>query len=351
MYEFVTEKTLNEYEAFIEKHPRGHFCQSSLWGRQKNAWDFHAVIVRGEDGRIRGGMGALIRQAPVIHRSMLYICRGPVCNTEDGQTLAELMEGAKALAKKYHGYVIKIDPDVPVEDLAFRDRLMGLGFHRLELGDGFKSAQPRFVFRLDLRGKTEEDLMAGLSQKHRYNLRLAARRGVKVHICGQEMVPAFSSLMEQTAARDGFTPRGQGYFSSLLKNLGEHARLYMAFFQGQPIAGAIAIHFGGKVWYLYGASANVHRNAMPNYPLQWAMICWGLETGSDTYDFRGISGNLDPKDPLYGLYQFKRGFGGAFTEFVGEMDLVLRPWTYRLVNAAIPLWKRLGASSRKKTSL
>ena len=99
MYELITEKTMPEYEAFIQSHPQGHFAQSHLWGKQKSAWKFQAVVVRGEDGAIKGSIGVLIRKAPVFPVSMLYICRGPVCDLEDTKTLAELVEGAKARAK------------------------------------------------------------------------------------------------------------------------------------------------------------------------------------------------------------------------------------------------------------
>ena len=95
--------------------------------------------------------------------------------------------------------------------------------------------------------------------------------------------------------------------------------------EGTPIAGTLAIHYGDKVWYLYGASSNEHRNLMPNYLLQWRMIQWAVETGCRIYDFRGVSGNVSEDNPLYGLFRFKQGFGGDFTEFVGEEDLVLSP--------------------------
>ena len=340
MYEFVTEATLPEYESFLRRHPKGHFAQSSLWAKQKPAWLFRAVMVRDPRGKIRGSMGFLIRRVPVLGISMLYSCRGPVCDLDDFGTMAELIRGARALAKEYRGYVIKIDPDVPKENAAYREYLLQLGFRRLERGDGFGSAQPRFVFRLPVKGRTEDTLLANFSQKCRYNLRLAQRKGVEVRVCGQEMVPAFAALMEQTAVRDHFVPRQQEYFSAMLRNLGSHVRLYMAFFREEPIAGALAIAYGTKTWYLYGASANTHRNHMPNYLLQWEMIRWALENGSEIYDFRGISGNLDQTDPLYGLYQFKKGFGGEFTEFVGEMDLALRPVCCRLMDLALWLHRK-----------
>ena len=74
----------------------------------------------------------------------------------------------------------------------------------------------------------------------------------------------------------------------------------MAYSEGEAIAGTIAVHFGDKVWYLYGASSNSHRNLMPNYLLQWEMIRWAVETGCRLYDFRGISGDLSEENHLYG---------------------------------------------------
>ena len=125
-------------------------------------------------------------------------------------------------------------------------------------------------------------------------------------------------------------------------NLGEHARLYMAFDPaGTPIAGTLAIWYGDKVWYLYGASSNEHRNLMPNYLLQWRMIQWAVETGCRIYDFRGVSGNVSEDNPLYGLFRFKQGFGGDFTEFVGEEDLVLSPVIYWAVEHGTSVFKDL----------
>lgn len=98
------------------------------------------------------------------------------------------------------------------------------------------------------------------------------------------------------------------YFAAMLDNLGEHARLYMAFDPNDtPIAGTLAIHYGDKVWYLYGASSNEHRNLMPNYLLQWRMIQWAVETNCRIYDFRGVSGDVSEDNPLYGLFRFKQG--------------------------------------------
>ena len=342
MYEIITEKTLSEYEAFVQSHPKGNFAQSFLWGKQKPMWRWQAVAVRGSDGKIKGTLALMTRPVPVIGRTLMYGCRGPVCDLDDRETLSQLIEGARALARENRAYVIKIDPDVPSSNTQFAGLLHELGFRGKEGGKNFEAIQPRYVFRLNVEGKTEDELLAGFHQKWRYNIRLAERKGVTVRVCGKEMVPAFSELMLTTGVRDGFVTRKPEYFAAMLDNLGEHCRLYMAFDPaGTPIAGTLAIHYGDKVWYLYGASSNEHRNLMPNYLLQWRMIQWAVETGCRVYDFRGVSGDVSEDNPLYGLYRFKQGFGGEFTEFIGELDLVLSPVVYWCVEHGTSVFKEL----------
>lgn len=341
MYEFITQQTMPEYEAFIQSHPQGHFAQSHMWGRQKSAWDFQAIAVRDGDGRIKGALGALIRKAPMFPVCMLYICRGPVCDLDDHATLSQLMDGVKALAKQRRGYVVKIDPYVKADNDAFKKELEGFGFKCMQEGKNFEGLQPRFVMHLDVQGKTEDEVIASFTQSHRRKVRTGPKKGVEVRVCGQEMIPEFTRIMIETGLRDNFVTRDEKYFSNMLKNLGEHCRLYMAFKDGQPIAGTLAIWFGDKVWYLYGASSNVHRETMPNYLLQWEMIRWAIEHNCRIYDFRGVSGDLDESNPLYGLYKFKKGFNSELTEFIGEYDWVISPFWYNLLKAATSAYRQL----------
>ena len=341
MAERVTEKTVQLFEEFIQSHPKGNFAQSVLWGRQKPMWKWEALLPRDENGKVRGAMSVLLRKMPGLGRYLMYSCRGPVCDLDDEKTLRDLLDGAKALAKEYKAYCLKIDPDVPSSNEAFTKLLTDYGFRMKSGGKNFEAIQPRYVFRLNVDGKTEEEIQAGFHQKWRYNIRVAERKGVTVEICGKEQIPAFADLMLTTGVRDGFVTRQPEYFASMLDNLGEHARLYMAFYEGQPIAGTLAIHYGDKVWYLYGASSNEHRNLMPNYLLQWRMIQWAIETGCRVYDFRGVSGDVSEDNPLYGLYRFKQGFGGEFTEFIGEMDYVISPAVYTLTEKGTAVFKEL----------
>jgi lipid II:glycine glycyltransferase (peptidoglycan interpeptide bridge formation enzyme) len=341
MSEIITKEQIPEYEAFIQSHPKGHFAQSILWAKQKPMWHWEAIVSRDAAGAIRGSMAVLIRKIiPGLPFTMMYSCRGPVTDLDDQETLQDLLAGAKALAKKHHAYVIKIDPDVSSSETAYRAMLEAQGFVLTGGGATFDAIQPQYVFRLNTEGKTIDELLAALPQSTRRKVRAGAKKGVTTKICGQEAVPDFARLMLETGVRDGFVTREESYFSNMLENLGEHARLYMAYYEGQPIAGTLAIWYGDKVWYLYGASSNEHRNLMPNYMLQWNMIEWAVEKGCRLYDFRGVPGQVGEDHPLYGLYKFKLGFGGDYVEFVGEMDMVLNKPVNWFINTGKPIFMR-----------
>lgn len=335
MFEIVTQQTLPQFEAFVAHHPKGHFLQSHLWAPVKSDWTWKGILSREENGQVRGAMSVLIRKMPGVPYRMMYAARGPVCGLKDREALKDLTDGAAVLAKQYRAYALRLDPDVPSSCHPFVQIMQELGYVHHPGDKDFNGIQPCYVFRLDVKNKTEEDLLAAFHSKTRYNLRLSARKGVTVRLCGKEMLPHFSRIMQETGNRDGFITRPQSYFETMMDALGEHARLYMAFWEDRPIAGTLAVHYGNKVWYLYGASSNQHRNVMPNYQLQWEMIRWALETKSEIYDFRGVSGDLSPDNPLYGLYLFKKGFGGDLVEFCGEFEMIYNRRADLLVNKGL----------------
>ena len=339
MSEIITKEQIPEYEAFLQSHPKGHFAQSVLWAKQKPMWKWEAIVSRDQNGKIKGSLAVLIRKiVPGLPFTMMYGCRGPVADLDDRETMKDLIDGAKKLAKQYHSYVIKIDPDVPSTETAYTKMLEELGFRLTGGGATFDAIQPQYVFRLNTEGKTSEELLMSLPQSTRRKVRAGAKKGVTVEIRGKEAVPDFARLMLETGVRDGFVTREASYFENMMDNLGEHARLYMAYYEGQAIAGTLAIWYGDKVWYLYGASSNEHRNLMPNYMLQWSMIEWAVEKGCRIYDFRGVPGRVGEDHPLYGLYKFKLGFGGDYVEFVGEMDMVLNSPVNWMITKGKPIF-------------
>lgn len=332
---------LKEYDEFVNSNPKGHFLQSYKWANVKNNWKWRGIISRDSDGKICGTMSVLLRKIPLFGSHLMYSPRGMVCDISNIHILEDLMNGAKKLASEFNVYEFKIDPDVKTGNEKFEKSMQMLGFVPKPKTKNFEEIQPRFVFRLDVKDKTEDELMNIFSSKTRYNIRLAARKGVEVKLCDKSKLDEFHPIMATTGTRDDFAVRPKEYFDRLLTSLGDDARLYMAYYENKPIAGTIAIRFANKVWYLYGASANEYRNVMPNYLLQWEMIKWAVESKSEIYDFRGVSGDMSEDNPLYGLYRFKRGFNGELCEFTGEMDYVFNPSKKRLIEAAEKSYKSL----------
>ena len=346
--EILRREQYREYEDFVSTHPRGEFTQSMHWQEVKNNWQWEAVVSRDPAGNIVGACGVLIQKMPLFGTSFFYSPRGPVCDPKDKAVLADLKAGVDALAKTYNAHTFKIDPDIPADDTFFIRLMEDMGFRRFYGPDGFETIQARFNYRLYLRGRTKEEIMAGFTQKTRYNIRVAQKHGVEIRVVGPEYLDAFMEIYRTTGARDGFNTRPKEYFARMMDALGVHCRLYMGFYEGNPICGAITTNYAGKTCYVYGASDNAHRNVMPNYLIQWEMIQWAVDTGCTVYDFQGISGDLtNEKNHMYGLYRFKRGFGGQVDELAGEFDYHYKPLVNRLVNLAIRANEILRTLKRK----
>lgn len=354
----ISPEERDKFNHFMAWGPKGHILQSYEWGEVKalTGWEPLRLIV--EEGKeIVAGLSILKRKVPGMNKSIFYAPRGPVADISRHELLDFLWDEVRELGKKHGAIMLKIDPDVPIENQEFLAYLEKAGFRPAQTAEGFDGTQPRFVFRLDITPSLEE-LFANLHQKTRYNVRLAKRRGVNVYTArNKEDLKVFYQVLLETAQRDKFLVRSYEYFETLWDQLVEKdlAKMFLAEYQGEVIAGTLALIFGDKVWYLYGASSNRHRNVMPNYLLQWTMISWAKENNCTLYDFRGVPGDLREDNPLYGLYRFKKGFNGDYTQFIGEYDLVLDPLMYRLWNVAEPMYykgvrKLIGLKKKLKKS-
>lgn len=348
MYKIISSEhsaDISQMEQFVRSHQNCHFAQTPQWREVKTFWHWRGVLAYRADGALAGVLSVLIRPLP-LGLSMLYAPRGPICDRNDPAVMGELIAGAQEIARASHALLLHMDPDEDNSNEDFRQLMQRFGF-REQSDDGFGNIQPQFVFRLDIADKSENDVFAGFTQKTRYNIRLAQRKGVEIEqYPGDRRVPddvmdSFAQLMEVTGARDNFTVRGGEYFRQLLAAFGADASLFLARYQGDPIAGTIAIFYGNKAWYLYGASSNSHRNVMPNYLLQWEMIRCALARGCSIYDFRGVSGDLSEDNPLYGLYRFKKGFNGTFTKFTGLFTYHYAPLLSRLFLRALDCYRML----------
>ena len=345
----LEERDKQAYQKFLENHERCNFQQSLEWAKVKDHWKNEVVLAQGNNGEIEGSVSVLIRKIPFFGNFM-YSSRGPVCDIHDERVLSQLTEGIRELAKRYHAFVFVIEPDIKSSDQEYREISKRLGYSIKDNAKNFREEiQPRYVFRLDLKGKTEDEIFKALHQKTRYNIRLAKKKGVVVREGSREDLKDFHKIMVTTGQRDGFIIRPLSYFEKMYDELvpNGHMKVMMAYYEDKPIAGIIPIIYGNKVWYLYGASSNEHRNLMPNYLLQWTMIQYAIENGFEMYDFRGVSGVVDEHHPQYGLYRFKKGFGGKFTEFLGEIYIPYKPLTYKLYKFAEKTFRTLRGMKSK----
>ena len=344
-------EAVSEMDRFVCSHTHSHFMQTSAWAQVKTFWDWRGISIR-KQGQIVATMLVLIRPLP-FGFSLLYAPRGPVCDRNDLGLWYELMEALKQLAKQEHTLLIHMDPDEADSNERFRSTMLQLGFTE-KADDGFGNIQPQYVFRLPLKGRTQDEVFHAFCAKTRYNIGLSLRKGVSVReYSGADRIPDFIlenfySLMQTTGERDHFFIRGLDYFKGLMQALQKDAKIYIAYLQGQPIAGAIEVFCGNKAWYLYGASANEHRNVMPNYLLQWIMIQEALERGCELYDFRGVPGNVSEDDPLYGLYRFKKGFSGTYTKFTGLFTYSFHPALCKVLEIGMKLRQITRPKTRKK---
>lgn len=372
MISYLTKENKEKFDEFVSKHTKGHFMQSTLWGKIKDNWINEAVISLDENGEIKGTVNLLIRKLPALNYTVMYAPRGPVCDITDKETITELIDGTKKLAKKYKSLVLKIDPDVISPDSSleegeeenniinadtlreakeFLSIMKGLGFTSNDKSKKFEAIQPKHVFRQDIKDKDYEKVRMMFKSDTRNKIN--KNNGVTVEIGTREDLKAFSELMNVTGQRDEFVVRNLDYFEKMYDVLApEHLRLYMAYYnheefervkkakeageevtpssdKGQAIAGVIAIYYGNKVWYLYGASGNEFRNKYPSEKLQWEMMKWAIDKNCDIYDFRGVEAkdeeeekNGDGTNRKKSIYNFKKQFRGTYTTFVGELELV-----------------------------
>ncbi len=347
----LEEKDKEEYKKFLESHERCNFQQSLEWGNVKTSWKKEVILSEDKDGKIRGSLCVWIRKIPIFG-NIMYSARGPVCDLYDEEVIKDLREGADLLAKKYKAFVLRVEPDILKSDEEFRKIITKHGFRIKDDSKDFKDEiQPRFVFRLNLKGKTEDQIFAEFHQKTRYNVRLATKKGVVIKEGTKEDLKVFHEIMIETGERDNFIIRSLEYFEKMYDEMApNHMKLLMAYYEDKPISGIIPIIYGNKVWYLYGASSNKHRNLMPNYLLQWTMIQEAIKMGADMYDFRGVSGVVDESHPQYGLYRFKKGFNADFTEFIGEIYIPYKPLVYKMYKFSEKTFRSLRTLKKKLTT-
>lgn len=319
------------WNTFLQAHPESHILQTSAWARLKASHGWGAEFVQSERA------GALVLFRRVRGLTLAYVPRGPVADWNDRAQLAQLTAEIDALCRQRGAFCLKWEPNLP-DDADCDQRLRALGF-----SPSPQTVQPRRSLVIDLSG-SEADILGRMKQKTRYNIGLAGKKGVSAQPAeGPDDLEAFTRLMATTGARDGFGVHHPDYYRqayALFQPLGQCV-LMLAAYQGEVLAGVMAFVHGPAAWYFYGASSDRERNRMAPYLAQWEAMRWAKAHGAASYDLWGVpdedeaaleAGFETRRDGLWGVYRFKRGFGGRLVRSVGAWDRVYNPalyWAYR----------------------
>lgn len=311
-----------QWDAYISaSHPNAHVLQSSAWGELKADFGWQPLRVRTGDA----GAQVLFRRLP-LGLSVAYIPKGPL-----GSNWAALWPELERICRQKQAVFLRVEPDVWEKSAAeLATRL-----------PGFRPAQPvqpRRTILIDLSG-SQADWLARMKQKTRYNIRLAEKKGIIVH--PTDDLDNFARLMTTTGTRDGFGVHSAAYYRrayDLFQPSGQ-CELLSAEYEGRSLAMLMVFAHGTRAWYFYGASSDDERSRMPTYLLQWEAMRWAASRGCTEYDLWGVPDadfetlerEFDARgDGLWGVYRFKRGFGGALCRSAGAWEQVYNPLLYRL---------------------
>lgn len=242
-----------------------------------------------------------------------YVPRGPVPATPAAVGELAAWAAARGLAS------LCVEPEAGPE---LAGELRRLGFVPAP------SVHPRHTLLVPL--GDEATLLASFKPKHRYNIRLAARRGVEV-VEGAEATE-LHRLTQATARRQGISLPSEAQYRRRLEKLG-WCRTYVARHQGRALAAILVARFAGRAYYLFGGSSDEGRELQPSYAAQWAAMRAAAAAGCRDYDLWGVPPAPDPSHPWHGLWQFKTGFGGRLVEYCGAWELDLSALRSRLGRA------------------
>lgn len=342
-------KAVFEYESFVCGQECVSFMQSLKWAEVKSNWNSEAVVVRDGEGRITGTCLVLIRKLPLFNRTLLYAPRGPVCDYKNKEAMSGIISGIDRLAERYGAFAFLCDPPVLENNCGFKTAMKELGFYQSADKSKNETVQCKDNYILDIDGKTPEEIMNGFKSDWRNRIRKAVRKGVYCKVTGMEGLSDFYPLMIETGIRDNFPIRNPEYFQRFMKVLGDGCELVICYAEidGKevPLSGAIAVNYSGTYTYVYGASSNENRNLYPNYLMQWTMINRAVEKGCKLYDFGGIPGYEDEKDPKYGIYRFKKGFGGETVNYAGGFVKRYNPFLCKVMG----LYRKINVRRIKKS--
>jgi len=306
--------SLTDWNHFLTQHPNAHLLQTGEWGELKSAFRWRPVRV------VNGNYGAqiLFRKLP-LGFTIGYIPKANI----DQSLLLEI----DSACKSHRAIFLKLEPDSWDSSFIIHHSSFIISKHNI---------QPPRTIIVDISG-SEEEILARMKQKTRYNVRLAEKKGVTVRVWDD--IESFHKMMLVTGGRDGFGIHSLEYYKRAYELLHPKGmcEILVAEYEGKPLAALFVARNGYCAYYLYGASTDEERNRMPTYLLQWEAMKWARAHGCEKYDLWGVPDEDEAtleadfetrRDGLWGVYRFKRGFGGELKRATQAMDRVYNPLLY-----------------------
>ncbi|MEX1112541.1 MAG: peptidoglycan bridge formation glycyltransferase FemA/FemB family protein [Candidatus Andersenbacteria bacterium] len=324
----AAERDADAWNECVFASPSSSFLQTWEWGEiQKKLGVNPQRFVVESDGVFQAVFLILARPLP-LGRSWLYIPRGPIVRDDALSVWTQIEKGIEEIVKKERPLFVRLDPaltDIP-------DVFAAKRWRKAE-----REVQPRHTLLLDLT-PGEDDLLAALASKTRYNVRLSQRKGVTIRFSSEvNDVDTFLQLAQDVHSRSGFSFHPDEYYRGIMEVLGPQglAELAIAEYEGVAVAAHLMVYAGPVATYAHGASSSQHRNLMAPTRLYWETILRAKSRGCTTYDFFGVA----PKDaasdhPWSGITRIKQGFSGTYTEYIGAYDFAPDTMIYNAFHIA-----------------
>lgn len=399
----IEELESNEYEEYISKNKYTTFYQKEYWGKLKKdgGWNYKLVGMK-KNNKIVGATLLLFKNLP-LGLKLFYSPRGFLIDYNDEELLKEFVLEIKEYVKKEKGFILKIDPYVEyktrdidgniveggVDNSKVVENLKKLGFKHYGFNkDISKELQPRWMYVLDLKGKTEDEIFSNFSKHYRKTIRRTEKQGLVVERISKDKLMDYKKIMEHTSSRRDFIDRPYSYYENMYNKIGENLIINVCYLDTNlginkfkdeikkiegyqdikdyhlkdiedykkkielyksyqkkygdkiPLAGTMSIVCGKEYLNLFGGAYEEFMHYDAQYLIKWHTMKEALNLGCEIYNFYGISGNFEKENnDMYGVYEFKRGFGGRVVELIGEFDLIISKPKYCLYNFMFKTYK------------
>ncbi|QBD80915.1 peptidoglycan bridge formation glycyltransferase FemA/FemB family protein [Ktedonosporobacter rubrisoli] len=347
-----------QWNNFLTAQPRGHLLQSYEWGELNrylggNIYRLGAL----QDGRLVGALQLSVAPVPLpasvpgLRLNWLYGTRGPTVEGLDSPALKALIEQAHDIARQEHAVVLRLEPNIADDDPDLHKWLAT--YHRLGFRSNPIAIHGRRSWVLDIRPDAEQ-LLANFKMTWRQNVRASERKGVVIREANSEAdFDTYYDLLKITSERDDFFIHSKDYNKEILRHFASKgdAVLYLAEHEGEAIAAKMLIRFGDWCWDMFGASSNHKRNLKPTYLLQYRCILWAKQKGCSYFDFRTIPEILEPGEEMWGVYEYKKGFGGFSRLNMPTQDYVYHPLIYQAWRKMVEIRRARRHKERQKIEL